>query len=200
MPRRKLTEEQKWTVARFNAMKHGFAARSPIIPEIESEQSWKRHHKEIRKSFSPEGYFEDLLVRRLATALWEVDRLTAYQVAATMSNIKSSVRWMAIGANYQSAAKVVGPDPYKVEERAQGTLLPTRDDLESIMRYGSMLHRQWVQILHELEALQARRRGEVTPLARVDFSSPPNLGPHRSPAAPSVPSIEAIQLADGSCG
>jgi len=182
MPRKKLSQEQRASAARFNAMKHGFAARSPVIPEVESEQDWKRHHREMRKSFNLEGYFEDLLVRRLATTLWDVDRLTAYQVAATMDNIKSSLTWMAIGANYLSGTnEFVEPDSHEVREREQTTLLPSRDDLELIMRYGNMLHRQWIQILNRLLAMQARRRGEKVPLAMVDFSGPPpNLGPYRS--------------------
>jgi hypothetical protein len=40
--------------------------------------------------------------------------------------------------------------------------------LERIPRYEAHLHRQLMQTMHELEALQARRRGEVTPLGRVD--------------------------------
>jgi hypothetical protein len=52
--------------------------------------------------------------------------------------------------------------------------------IDRIMRYEAHVHRLLVSTIHELEAHQARRRGERTPLARVDFSSPPNLGPHRS--------------------
>jgi hypothetical protein len=41
------------------------------------------------------------------------------------------------------------------------------------MRYETDLHRIWLQTLHELEALQARRRGQPAPLGRFDFSGPP---------------------------
>jgi ribosomal protein S2 len=41
-------------------------------------------------------------------------------------------------------------------------------------RYEAHLHRQWLQTQHELEAMQARRRGESTPLARLDVISAPN--------------------------
>lgn len=188
MPRKVLTKEQRVTVARLNAMKHGFARRLPIIPQIEDEADWKRHLKGLRDTFNPEGYFEDLLVRRLATALWEADRLTAYQVAATMRNIGSNLFWMGVAENYLSDKKeILEPDPYSIEEREQATLLPNRDDLERIMRYGSMLHRQWIQLHNQLITVQARRRGEKVPMAMVDVMGPPaNLGPFRSAPSPAA--------------
>lgn len=187
MPRKKLTVQQQSSLARFNAMKHGFARRLPIIPGIEDEAGWKRHLKGITTTFNPEGYFEEFLVRRLAIALWDVDRLTAYQVASTMSHIKHSLFSMVIADNYLSKrGEFVKPDPYETQEREHGVLLPDSDDLEIIMRYGSMLHRQWIQIHNQLLATQARRRGEKVPLAMLDVSGPtPNFGPFRS--SPPIP-------------
>lgn len=208
MPRKKLTDEQRGSAARFNAMKHGFAARSPVIPGIEDEAEWKRFHRDIKKSLAPEGFFEEILVRRIATALWELDRLTAYQVAATLKNIKESVVWMGISNAYLSGGEDSELDQHEVDERVQSTLLPGVNDLEVIMRYGGQLHRQWIQILNQLLAMQARRRGEKVPLAMVDVMGPPqNLGPFRSgpakgsaphPAAPLVERAESnISRAEG---
>ena len=50
-------------------------------------------------------------------------------------------------------------------------LLPEPDTLDKVMRYEAHLSRQLWSTLHELEALQARRKGQITPLARVDVSS-----------------------------
>lgn len=193
MPRKKLTVAQQGALARFNAMKHGFARRLPIIPGIEDEAAWKRHLKGITNTFNPEGYFEEFLVRRLATVLWDVDRLTAYQVASTMSHIKDSLFSLAIAKNYLAKPEEYEDlDLYEVREREQGALLPGRDDLEIVMRYGSMLHRQWIQVHNQLLATQARRRGEKVPLAMVDVSGPtPNFGPFRPD-----PSIPAALLKD----
>jgi len=41
------------------------------------------------------------------------------------------------------------------------------------MRYKAAEHRQLLQTMHEFEALQARRKGEHPPLARLDISGPP---------------------------
>ena len=150
--------EKGRAIARLNALKHGFAAKSPVIPDIEDEDEWRRHHAGIVASLKPEGYLEEVLTRRIATALWELDRLTSYQVAAT----------------YAARSKEpVDAPPEDIAEDQQGRLLPPGSDLLLIMRYASHLHRLWVQTLHELEALQARRRGQPAYLARVDFSGPP---------------------------
>ena len=54
------------------------------------------------------------------------------------------------------------------ERRALERLLPDEENLGKVIRYESHLHRQLLQTMHELEALQARRQGRQTPLARVD--------------------------------
>src|SRR5947208_15937236 len=47
-------------------------------------------------------------------------------------------------------------------------LIPGEKELSLLMRYEGRLHRHLLQLLHELEAMKARRRGESTPLLRVD--------------------------------
>jgi len=42
--------------------------------------------------------------------------------------------------------------------------------LDKVTRYEAHLHRQLVQTMHELEAMQDRRRGHAAPLARLDVS------------------------------
>src|SRR3990170_8675842 len=156
-------------ISRLNALKHGFAAKSPVIPDIEDEDEWLRHHAGIVASLNPEGHLEEVLTRRLADILWHLDRLTAYEVAAIMRHIDGTVLDLAIAAKYLAGPdENVEPNPEDIAERQQGRLLPLDADLERVMRWGSHLHRLWVQTLHQLEALQARRRGQPAYLARVD--------------------------------
>jgi hypothetical protein len=42
-----------------------------------------------------------------------------------------------------------------------------------IMRYEAHLHRLYIQSLRELEAIQIRRRGGTSPLARLDITGAP---------------------------
>ena len=59
----------------------------------------------------------------------------------------------------------------KIDDRR---LFPSDDTLAMITRYEAHLHRQYIQTLHELEALQTRRSGGHAPLARLDISGPPS--------------------------
>ncbi len=52
---------------------------------------------------------------------------------------------------------------------ARRMMLPA-EDLDKVQRYEGHLHRQLIQTLRELEAMQERRRGGAAPLARLDVS------------------------------
>ena len=51
--------------------------------------------------------------------------------------------------------------------------LPPANELDNIQRYETRLTRQFYQAKHELEVLQKQRRGEPTPLARLDVQGAP---------------------------
>ncbi len=59
------------------------------------------------------------------------------------------------------------------ERLVRERLLPDEPSLGKVIRYEGHLHRQLLQTLHELEAIQARRQGLQTPLARVDVQGLP---------------------------
>ncbi len=46
--------------------------------------------------------------------------------------------------------------------------MPDEKTLEKVARYEAHLSRQLYKAMHELEALQVRRRGGSAPLARLD--------------------------------
>jgi hypothetical protein len=118
-----------------------------------------------------------------------------------MGQLKRLVGWLAREAGIQSDAGTVDGPVYPPEdqlfesvrttarldvsrleleaEKVEAQLLterrrrvlPSDDDLKMIARYEAHLSRQMYQALHELEALQARRRGGAAPLARVDVQT-----------------------------
>jgi hypothetical protein len=55
-----------------------------------------------------------------------------------------------------------------LRDMSRERLLPDENTLEKITRYEAHLSRQLYQALHELEALQTKRSGGATPLARLD--------------------------------
>ncbi|HUF53039.1 MAG TPA: hypothetical protein VMR52_04605, partial [Dehalococcoidia bacterium] len=52
-------------------------------------------------------------------------------------------------------------------------IMPSKEGLEIIMRYEAHLHRQLMQTLHELEAMQTKRNGGHSPLSRLDILGAP---------------------------
>jgi hypothetical protein len=56
-----------------------------------------------------------------------------------------------------------------MERRLSDGIIPRDKELNLLMRYKGRLHRHLLQDLHELEAMNARRRGEPAPVARLDI-------------------------------
>jgi hypothetical protein len=73
-------------------------------------------------------------------------------------------------------AKVAEEQAQRVQQqivkRRRAKILPSADDLQKIGRYESHLSKEMYRALHELEALQERRRGGKSPLARLDVQLP----------------------------
>jgi hypothetical protein len=56
-------------------------------------------------------------------------------------------------------------------EKRRARILPSEQDMAKVGRYEAHLSRELYRALHELEALQTRRRGGAAPLGRVDVQS-----------------------------
>jgi hypothetical protein len=160
-----------------SALSHGITSNAPVIPHMEDENAWHRHLHGIRASIAPEGHLEHALAERVANLLWRLNRVTRYEVVVTMHHIGSTTHDVAVADSYRartlSKGVLVEPDPDEVAALQQARILPDSRELDKIMRYETHIHRQLLQTLHELEALQARRRGEPTHLARLDISATP---------------------------
>jgi hypothetical protein len=125
---------------RHNATRFGIHSTDPVIPGIERLEDWKAHRAGIIESCAPVGKLETQLAARIALLLWRLNRINTYEQAEyTRAN--------------------AGHEDFR---------LPAGNELDKIMRYEAHLSRQLYQAKHELEVLQKQRRGEATPLARLD--------------------------------
>jgi len=129
---------------RHNAMRFGIYATDPVIPG-ERGEDWQAHHAGVLASVERANYLETLLAERMASASWRWNRVTRYEVT-----------------EFTRANK--GSEVFR---------LPPANELDKIMRYEAHLSRQFYQAKHEHEALQQQRRGEATPLARLDVQGLP---------------------------
>ncbi len=167
---------------RHNALIHGITSNSPVIPGMEDEAAWKRHVDGIVASIEPVGGLEECLARRVASLLWRLNRVLRYEVAVTMHSVSGTADALFTSALYQvgtnlptNVAKedIIDPGPEVFEEQRELRMLPSDHLLERTAKHERHLHRQFIQTLHEIEALQARRKGHRVNLARVDFSGSP---------------------------
>jgi hypothetical protein len=134
------TEAGKARVA-INAVTTGMTSPRPVLPG-ERPEDWASHRQGILEALAPVGPVEAAMAERFASALWRLNRVTAYEEAAI--------------AERQDL------------ELASARLLPHPLDIDKIIRYEAHLSRQVYQALHALEAMQAERRGQSAPLLRVD--------------------------------
>lgn len=170
------TEKGKARVRR-NAVRHGILSPAPIITGLESEADWWRHHDGIFQSLEPQGHLEEVLTERIASILWRLRRAQYHETLMIEVSHHGIPENLAITEAYRRG---IGMRPKTEEQHLQDAddavsrlLIPPEYVLNKVMRYESHLHRLFLQTLHELEALQTRRQGGVSHLARLDVSVPP---------------------------
>jgi hypothetical protein len=125
----------------LNAISHGLVSARLVVPG-ESATEWEGSRQAMVDALAPAGPVEEALAERAATAVWRLRRVAAYEAASI--------------AERQHLAT------------ASARLLPHPLDIDKIIRYEAHLSRQLYQALHQLEAMRAERRGQSTPLLRVD--------------------------------
>ena len=140
-----------------NALRHGVLSTSPVIPTIENEADWQAHLAGQIAALKPLDDLELVLAHRIALTLWRLNRLIGFERHALSPS-----------------------EPYLSQLKARSGIdgaAPTLDDrvfptgsIEDVQRYEAHLHRMFLKDLHELEVLQTRRRGDPTPLARVEIN------------------------------
>jgi hypothetical protein len=128
-----------------------------VISEIESEEDWEAHVAGQLEALNPEGELETVLAHRIALTLWRLNRLIGFECYALAPTEFFLNEYRALQNGLSGRTSRI--------DRA----FPTHS-IEQIQRYEAHLHRIFLKDLHELEALQARRRGDATPLARVDVN------------------------------
>jgi hypothetical protein len=130
----------------LNALTHGIASARLVVPG-ESPTEWELSRQGIVDALGPAGPVELALAERVATTLWRLRRVAAYETAAI--------------AERQHLAT------------PSARLLPHPLDIDKVIRFEAHLNRQVYQALHQLEAMRAERRGQPTPLLRVDVQHHP---------------------------
>ena len=177
MSKRGPNTEAGKAAAMLNATKHGIRSAAPVVRGLEREADWQAFRRGIIDSLQPDGHLETVFADRIAALLWRLHRAVRYETEMIEVYLQAIPDDMAVSAGYAERALGIPQDqtitPDAVDRQISRRLLPDTDTLAKVMRYEAHLHRQYIQTLHELEALQLRRQGGHSPLARLDISAPP---------------------------
>src|SRR5262249_15594476 len=136
-----------------NALRHGVLSTAPVIPGIENEADWQAHLDGQLAALKPLDDLELVLAHRIALTLWRLNRLVPFDRYALAPSELYMEKLAALRKRNGDATPA--PDRH----------FPTTS-IDDVQRYEAHLHRIFLKDLHELEALQTRRRGDPTPLAR----------------------------------
>jgi hypothetical protein len=133
-------------IASENALKHGILTKHLII-QNEDSKDLTTLASELMTSLLPEGKIEELLVQKIISSTWRLQRLIGAE-----SSLFKEKNWIGqeepIHEAYSSHA------------------------MASMSRYESCLERNFYKALHELQRLQAMRLGQgvMMPIA-IDIHS-----------------------------
>lgn len=145
------TPEGKATSS-MNAIKHGVYSEALTVLG-EAPERFKALLAGLRESLEPEGALEDRLVDRLASLWWRLERAGRVERQGLIAMLDGQ-RLDNSRLTYHSLHQALH----------EGWM-------ERLLRFEGQLERSFFRTMHELERIQARRRGDgVLPPAVVDIS------------------------------
>lgn len=160
-----------------NAVKHGLRSGAPVIPELESFEEWEVFRDGIVASYAPEGAHETDLAEEIASLRWRKKRAVRYETEMIAHHLDDIPDDLSVATQYGEMIGVPRDDTTMkdaIDVMTSTRLLPAKEDMERSMRYEAHIHRMYIQSHHELEALQARRKGErISSLTRIDVAASP---------------------------
>lgn len=172
-----VTEAGKAVVSR-NAVRHGAYAAPDIALPNEAPGMWTEFSDAVIDNLAPEGAVEEALAQRVAISLWRLRRIPLAEALAVGREARKFVKaeedrrkWIEQDREALPEGHFYRPGPPPTTEIVAPTeVLPPEAMRKELVRYEAHLNRQLMHALHELEAMQQRRNGNTTPLARMDVT------------------------------
>lgn len=143
-----VTEAGKAAVSRNAVIHGGYSTRSEAVPHLgEDPAQFEALHEGFVQSLNPQGILEQELVGRMTSAWWRMLRAGR----AEREGLECAIRKLGT----QSA-------PAFTAFWGQLTL-GDGHHTERLLRFESQMEKGFFRLLHELERLQARRKGQGVP-------------------------------------
>lgn len=149
------TEEGK-VISSKNAMKHGLLSREVLL-EGEDAKTLQELRQSVISDFDPQGEMEHFLVDSLISDMWRLRRAIAVESACGES------------ARKRSHNRLFELEDSTKEEKEAAAVAATFSDgrSEKVLRYLTSIQRSFYRTLHEVQRLQAARKGESVPIPAV---------------------------------
>jgi hypothetical protein len=154
-------------LVRYNALKHGLLCRELLLP-YEDADELNELSSSISSGLRPQGALEEVLAYRIVSSIWRLKRSMKVELDVIQAGLErcksSSQKELANSSAWRSLATN--------ELGCNGAWI-------NINRYETAIERQLYKALHELQRLQAARRGECIPMpvtVDVELSGDNNNG------------------------
>lgn len=174
------TAKGKARVSR-NAIKHGLLSRArDLLVGDESAKELKAFREAMMADLAPEGELECFLADRVVASAWRLRRANRLERDVIEDKRESQLsRWRRSPDLYAGSL-------YPTASRIAASTICHSDTFGKLARYEAHIERGMYKALHELQRLQAARRGKaVTPPVAVD------VGVHGAPAPAEPVTIDA---------
>ena len=163
------TSEGK-AVSSKNARKHGLLSVDLVLPD-EDASEFVEFVLELDQELHPQGALEKSVVERIVGLLWRLRRAGKLENAILYwEQLPMHKPWPDSGDNVQDFLKRLS---LRGEAYTKGA-----DTLAKLSRYESAMQRNLLRMMHELQRIQAARKGEhvSTPQAiDIDVTVGPEL-------------------------
>ena len=153
-----------------NAVRHGLLSANVLLGD-ESREEFEQFRQRLLLTLAPEGELEFMLADRVVTSGWRLKRAVRIEMQMMENDVAKRRQQRAEFGDFDFGSK---KSPITLGS-AISTDLVTANTYGKLSRYESHIERGLYKALHELQRLQAARRGQtvMAPLALdVDVSGP----------------------------
>ncbi len=147
-----------------NSTRHGFYSKYLLV-RSEDQAEYDDLYAAICKHYQPVGWLETYyLVDKVAAWSWRLRRL----IRGESGQIERALAAHSYDIQQSRAADLAEPESVpsrspEMEAVTDHLFLPEKEELEKLLRYEAMINRQLNHAIAELERIQARRKGDISP-------------------------------------
>jgi hypothetical protein len=147
-------------------VRHGFFAKGLLIPHRDGKEDQAEYdalHLSIREHYQPVGWLEELRVEEIAFSIWRRRRALRWESGMASKALAQHNHERLQSRTLESAnSDSIAAGDEEMAALTDHLFLPSREELDGLLRYEGMNHRHLNHAIGELERLQTLRKGGST--------------------------------------